>query len=272
MKKSTSLRVLCALLVLVVLSCAPIPAFAQRGGGGFHGGGGGFHGGGGHYGYAGGGQFYGGYHGGGYGWHGGYYGWRGGSWGYPRWGYGYGYGWGFSIGFNWAPYGFGYPYAYGYGPWWGGPYYYSPYYYPYSVPPAYPYSYPNPNNGSGSVSAPDSGLNSHNNSPGRYSNSPNPSSMVNNVLAPAWPAPNYRTQSTASTVVVKSMRQIPPARREVQNVIEALRAMPPGARQRQIDSGRYSSFSPEERELLNSLSQPAMALGNSPESVPRPPL
>jgi hypothetical protein len=33
-------------------------------------------------------------------------------------------------------------------------------------------------------------------------------------------------------------------------VIEALRAMPPAARSRQLSSGRYSGFSPEERELL----------------------
>jgi hypothetical protein len=36
----------------------------------------------------------------------------------------------------------------------------------------------------------------------------------------------------------------------VRNEIEALRAMPPAARSRQLSSGRYSGFSPEERELL----------------------
>jgi hypothetical protein len=32
-----------------------------------------------------------------------------------------------------------------------------------------------------------------------------------------------------------------------------LRKMPPYARQREIDRGRYSNFSPEERELLRSV-------------------
>jgi hypothetical protein len=41
----------------------------------------------------------------------------------------------------------------------------------------------------------------------------------------------------------------------VQNSIRALRAMPPDARRRQINSGRYDNFSPEERELLNNALQ-----------------
>jgi hypothetical protein len=39
-------------------------------------------------------------------------------------------------------------------------------------------------------------------------------------------------------------------RLEVQNVIRALRAMPPQARQQQIDSGRYSNLSPQEMKLV----------------------
>jgi hypothetical protein len=34
-----------------------------------------------------------------------------------------------------------------------------------------------------------------------------------------------------------------------------LREMPPFARQREIDHGRYSNFSPDEKELLRSLSR-----------------
>ncbi|MBO0912014.1 MAG: hypothetical protein J2P13_09490 [Acidobacteria bacterium] len=42
-------------------------------------------------------------------------------------------------------------------------------------------------------------------------------------------------------------RRLRPA---VRNVVEALRAMPPAARRRQLSSGRYNGFSPEERKLL----------------------
>jgi hypothetical protein len=48
-----------------------------------------------------------------------------------------------------------------------------------------------------------------------------------------------------------------PVRAAVQNSIAALRAMPPGARQRQLNSGRYSAFTEKEREVLNLAIQPA---------------
>jgi hypothetical protein len=38
-------------------------------------------------------------------------------------------------------------------------------------------------------------------------------------------------------------------------VIQALLAMPPEARRRQVESRRYSNFSPQERELLNQVAQ-----------------
>jgi len=41
-----------------------------------------------------------------------------------------------------------------------------------------------------------------------------------------------------------------PPRREVLNAMRALREMPPFAREREIEHGRYSHFSAEERELL----------------------
>jgi hypothetical protein len=37
--------------------------------------------------------------------------------------------------------------------------------------------------------------------------------------------------------------------------MRALREMPPFAREREIDHGRYSHFSPEERDLLRHLDQ-----------------
>jgi len=48
-------------------------------------------------------------------------------------------------------------------------------------------------------------------------------------------------------------RQNPPARHEVQSAMRALREMPPFAREREIETGRYRHFSPEERELLRTI-------------------
>jgi hypothetical protein len=44
-------------------------------------------------------------------------------------------------------------------------------------------------------------------------------------------------------------------RQQVRNVIQALLAMPPEARRRQIESGKYRNFSPQEQELLNQVAQ-----------------
>jgi len=45
-------------------------------------------------------------------------------------------------------------------------------------------------------------------------------------------------------------RQLSSMRPEVQNVVRALRAMPPEARQRQLESGRYSNLSPQEMKVV----------------------
>jgi hypothetical protein len=42
-------------------------------------------------------------------------------------------------------------------------------------------------------------------------------------------------------------------RPEVQKAMRALREMPPFAREREIETGRYSHLPPEERELLRNL-------------------
>ena len=56
--------------------------------------------------------------------------------------------------------------------------------------------------------------------------------------------------STASfrSPAVESATAAP--RREVLNAMRALHEMPPFAREREIDYGRYSHFSPEEKEFL----------------------
>ena len=78
-------------------------------------------------------------------------------------------------------------------------------------------------------------------------------------------------------------RSLPPDRRQaVRNAIESLRAMPPEARQRAIESGRFSQFSPQERDVLNNAAQLPLApaepqpQADQPQTgsqryIPRPP-
>ncbi len=258
MMKSRFLRVLFVIVGVVALGFSPQTAFAQRGGhggggGGFHGGAaGGFHGGGGgHYGYSGG-HSYAGYHGGGYyGGHGGY-GWHGGYWGYPH--YGYGWGWGFGFGWPYWGWGWGYPYGYGYSPWYYAPY---PYYYPQYCPPGYPC----PPNGSDDPPPPNPSPKSGSNpaEPSRPpTNTPSINSESSYVTTVSSRGPirsidtinvtrgNYRVAQTAT-------EQNAELRPEVQRAMQALRDMPPFAREREIETGRYSHFSPEERELLRTV-------------------
>jgi hypothetical protein len=283
MTKSIALKVVYAALSMVLIASIPQFAFASGahgggGGGGFHGGGGGgFHGGGlsggggAHYagGYHGGG-YYGGYHGGGYGWHGGGYyghgGWGRGYWGYP------GYGWGFSVGFNFGPFwgGYGYPYGYAYSP------YYYPYYYPYPYAYPYPYYVPAAPAGSADSASPSGNQNSY--PSGQSSNYVPDDSSAQQYRAPAQPssvttppsatnavtirnasyttlAPNYRAHPVAGVSsdyrpASSTKRQLTTLRPEVQNVIRALRAMPPAARERQLDSGRYGNLTPQELQIV----------------------
>lgn len=74
-------------------------------------------------------------------------------------------------------------------------------------------------------------------------------------------------------------RNLPPERqRAVRNAIQSLRAMPPQARQRAVDSGRFNDFSPQERQILNNAARLplAPAQGEQPTTgpnryIPRPP-
>lgn len=260
MKKFALLRMLHVLVALAVLSCLSLPVFAQRGGhgggggGGFHGGsvGGGFHGGGGYSGYGGRG-FYGGYRGGGnYGWRGGYYGWRGGYGGY-------GYGWGLGFGFGW-PYWWGYPYGYSYSPGWAAPYpYYDPNYYPNACPPGYTCTYNGNDNPPPSNPGPKS--ESYPAKPWRRSVPEGPANAnydTNVVVASETRTPGLsagRMTATQSNyrVVQRATQEDPALRPEVRHAMHALREMPPFAREREIATGRYSDFSPQEKEFLRSL-------------------
>ncbi|HXW89588.1 MAG TPA: hypothetical protein VEK33_03495 [Terriglobales bacterium] len=236
---------LCLLITTIALLCVPQASFAgsgHGGGGGFHGGGGGFgggfHGGGGWRSYGGIG-WRGGY--GGVGWRGGYggvgwrggYGWRG--WGYPSWGWGFRVGFGWGWGWYWPtyPYVYVYPYYYPYYP------YYGPYYGPYGYPPQ------DPGRDQGNRGDPRDNSLQQDSDP-RHPVSSSDRDVVT-IKAPTVPTrfANYRTVTAISTV----------PRQEVRNVIQALQAMPPDARRRQIESGRYRDFSPEEQELLRRVAQ-----------------
>ena len=260
--KFTLLTVFSLIVACVALGSLPPPTFAQRGG---HGGGGrgsdggvagGFHAaGGGHYSYTGG-HSYGGYRGyygrhgsyrwyGGYGWQRGSYGWHRGYWGYSR----YGWGWGFGFGFGWPYWGWGYPYGYGYSPW-----YYAPY--PYYCPPGYrcprngnddpPHANPSPKSGSNPAKP-----------WGPPLNSPNKDHSTSNLTTVASRAPLLAIDPTKITatsyrIAHSTTPQNPGLRPEMQSAMRALREMPPFAREREIETGRYGHFSPEERELLRS--------------------
>jgi hypothetical protein len=55
---------------------------------------------------------------------------------------------------------------------------------------------------------------------------------------------------TASYRPASSAQKLPPMRFEVENVIRAVRAMPPEAARRSIESGRYSNLSPAELRVV----------------------
>lgn len=74
---------------------------------------------------------------------------------------------------------------------------------------------------------------------------------------------------------------LPPQRQQaVRNAIQSLRAMPPAARERAIQSGRFSNFSSQERQILSNAARlplaPAQPNGEQPSTgpgryIPRPP-
>ena len=274
-------RLLLGTALCIFPAGVPQPGFAQRGGfhggggfhsgGGFHGGGSGFHGGGfsGSRGLGGfrGGHSFGGFGGRGFGgFHGGHFyggrlygGFRG--YGYPRFysgfGFGFGFGWPYWGGY---PY-WGYPYWYGYDPSWGaGPYaYYYPYGYDYD-----PYDYP--------WDDPDWGYRQHRDDrhsgdndrcrdyrhecPPPANNKPKSDTAKpsNGAAGEGSPASNYLTINftDARSLGWNSGNENTGAvlRPAVRNAIAALHAMPPAARERQINSGRYAGFSAEDRQLL----------------------
>ena len=155
----------------------------------------------------------------------------------------------------WWPYwGWGYPFSYGYRPWNYAP---EPYHYPYYCPPGYTC----PPNGNDDPPAPNPSPKSGSNpaKPWRPPvSTPNTNYTTTNVAALTPRDPFLSTDRITITpsnyqVAHSTTRQNPPVRHEVQSAMRALREMPPFAREREIETGRYSHFSPEERELLRSI-------------------
>jgi len=197
------------------------------------------------------GSFHSGFHGGvNTGWHGGFHG-HVGSYGGLSWG-GWGWGWGFGIGFGW-PYWLGYAYPYGYPTLWPPPSYFYP-----CCPPAYPYH----GNRGDDPPPSTSRANSNSNSPSDArrppaGNSPGTDPMIT-TAATLTPTGRLRTidgiaprQSNHGVTQYAGWQHLSP-RKELLNAARALHEMPPFARQREIDHGRYSHFSAEDREFLKS--------------------
>jgi len=68
---------------------------------------------------------------------------------------------------------------------------------------------------------------------------------------------NHKTadETSSANYWMTNYQQPTVPRQAVRNVAQALLAMPPDARRRQIESGRYRNFSSEEQKLLNQVAQ-----------------
>ena len=87
-------------------------------------------------------------------------------------------------------------------------------------------------------------------------NNPPPTTTPRNSGTPS-PDPNRPPSANGVNMVRAAAFRSPAAepataapRREVLNAMRTLHEMPPFAREREIEHGRYSHFSPEEREML----------------------
>jgi hypothetical protein len=175
------------------------------------------------------------------------------------------------LNFGWPYYGYGYGY-----PVYGYPGYYPYPYYPYpsasyNVPPAGPgYSDPAAYSQTGSsdvYSDPPSYPQANSaypnyGQPNNYQYSrpaTQPQSQPSVVRPQTYPNPNGLTLHEATYVTTPapvsyrpaySAQQLSTARPEVQNVVRALRAMPPQARERVLESGQYNNFSPQEMQIV----------------------
>jgi hypothetical protein len=80
-------------------------------------------------------------------------------------------------------------------------------------------------------------------------------------------------QKNTARQLFSQWKDLPSDRRQpMQNAVKALRGMPPDARQREIESGRFSQYSPQERDMLRGISQLPLAPAEPPaNNVSGPP-
>jgi len=72
-------------------------------------------------------------------------------------------------------------------------------------------------------------------------------------------------QKQEARQIYSQLRALPPERQQaMHNAINALRAMPPAARERSIESGRFSQYSPQERQMLRGITQLPLAPAEAP--------
>ena len=207
------------------------------------------------------------------------FGWGGRNWGR---GFGYGRGWGWGFGFGWPYWGWGWGYPYGYYDSWD--YSPDPYYsYPYYGPSDYPPGYAHPDNGDDDPPPADPRVRPqpNQNGPARSWRPPVPVGGANAnyansdvaAVAPRRPVVSvdslsgtgsgYRaasampehsskgaTTTERGTTERAASQADTPLRPEVQKALQRLREMPPFAREREIETGRYRQFSSEEKQIL----------------------
>lgn len=213
-------------------------------------------------------------------------GFRGGrGWGGRGWGWG-GWGWGWGLGWGWPYWGYGYGYPYGYydaWPYYGTSYYYDdPYDYSYDDPPPPVYrrriyrdrDYDRDGYRDRDDDSDRNGGPHYNRQPAYYPDgaslrydrvsyessyrqeqrdfAPEPAPRVAMQANPSAARVNYVAQYGSRDVERASAvgDSATTMRPEVLNAMRVLREMPPVARERAINSGRYSTFTAEERELL----------------------
>jgi len=80
--------------------------------------------------------------------------------------------------------------------------------------------------------------------------------VTSNSYRAAGSIPAHFTTDRTTTERATTERAVPqtdaPLRPEVQKALQRLREMPPFAREREIENGRYRQFSPEEKQVLRS--------------------
>ena len=149
----------------------------------------------------------------------------------------------YGLRFAWGPYAPIYPNGYGPYPYWSYPYWYG--YGPWTGPPRF---YPQ----GGECDYRHEGCGT----PGQQS--PVTRSLPKDSVNPPPSNPDVEPPIDSDPEAARATKLVVyrlPIRREVQNAANALGRMPPSARQRWLASGRYSSFSVEEREILRRISE-----------------